>query len=510
MPRPHYDERQSHSRQSATLQRLLPNFSDSSDEDFNSPVSSKGKTRENIKQRKRLVRFNDDDYVQPSNQDIFSPSGISLRETAPLEFFEIENCDLNPHDQSREGDNHKDSMQSMSLESPVTSPLIQLIPQSQSVDCAENLNQSAEKNEQQDFRHISKQNIMGQYEFVQPVDESIPPPADVVLEGTRDSSTNTLGLSIVTTRDPLTMGKHNLLHFISADCALKTHVSLTLSDLDLVDDGRLRECKPKKGQVIVSRVGRVIIFNAVIKERYFDRPTKEELYQVIASLPIAMERNQVNSLRVSTVGDGLNKLSSNLLRNTLRSIFAGCNVTFTLCTGEVQTPPAAQRKQIIHEYHSSLTGGHKGITKTYKNIRNRFLWPEMKNDIQNFVRRCRSCQEQKLVRIKTRQPMIITDTPADAFDKVAIDLVGPLPITPDGNKYVLTMQDNLTKYCMAEEIPDKRATTVADVFARQLIGRFGCPRAILSDRGGEFVNNLLRNLASIYRLKHLTTSGYHP
>ena len=63
---------------------------------------------------------------------------------------------------------------------------------------------------------------------------------------------------------------------------------------------------------------------------------------------------------------------------------------------------------------------------------------------------------------------------------------------------------------MVDPIPDKRATTVADVFARQLIGRFGCPRDILSDRSGEFVKNLLHNLASIFRLKHLTTSGYHP
>ena len=106
--------------------------------------------------------------------------------------------------------------------------------------------------------------------------------------------------------------------------------------------------------------------------------------------------------------------------------------------------------------------------------------------------------------------MIITDTPADAFDKVSIDLVGPLPLTPDRNRYVLTMQDNLTKYCLAEPIPNKQAITVADAIARQLIARFGCPRANLSDRGGEFINQTLRNLASIFRLKHLTTSGYHP
>ena len=78
----------------------------------------------------------------------------------------------------------------------------------------------------------------------------------------------------------------------------------------------------------------------------------------------------------------------------------------------------------------------------------------MKRDIQDFIRACHSCQKNKLLCIKTRQPLVITDTSANAFDKVALDLVGPLPITPDGNQYVLTMQDNLTKYCIAQPIPN--------------------------------------------------------
>ena len=72
------------------------------------------------------------------------------------------------------------------------------------------------------------------------------------------------------------------------------------------------------------------------------------------------------------------------------------------------------------------------------------------------------------------------------------------------------MQDSLTKYCVAISILNKRASTVADAFAWNFISTFGCPRAILTDRGGEFINKLLSNLATIFRIKHVTTSGYHP
>ena len=393
-------------------------------------------------------------------------------------------------------------MQNRQTKSTANSPIVRLIPPREP---------SEDINEPTNTQPLPKINIVGQYEFVPPVDNWIPPLlTDSPIWEKIDRGPGTPAFNIKTTRDALTFGKDNLVHFISADCLMKTDVGLALIDLDLVDSDRLKECKPKKGQVIVSKIGGIFIFSIVIKNRYFDQPTPEDLYHAIASLRIALERTHVSTIRISKVGDGLDRLPSNTLRNMLRSLFANRDITFTLCTGEVKIPPLDQRKQIIHEYQSSVTGGHKGVTKTYKSIRNRFLWPEMKRDIQDFIRRCRSCQQQKLVRIKTRQPMIIPDTPADAFDKVSIDLVGPLRLTPDGHRYVLTMQDNLTKYCLAEAIPNKQAITVADVVAGQLIPRFGCPRAILSDRGGEFINQTLRNLASIFRLKHLTTSGYHP
>ena len=40
-------------------------------------------------------------------------------------------------------------------------------------------------------------------------------------------------------------------------------------------------------------------------------------------------------------------------------------------------------------------------------------------------------------------------------ESVRLDLLGPLPLTPDGNRYVLKMQDNSTKYCLATPISNK-------------------------------------------------------
>lgn len=64
--------------------------------------------------------------------------------------------------------------------------------------------------------------------------------------------------------------------------------------------------------------------------------------------------------------------------------------------------------------------------------------------------------------------MLITDTPLDTFDKVSLDTVGKLPVMPDGNCHVLTIQDQLSKYSIYVSIPDISVTTIAHALAINL------------------------------------------
>lgn len=138
------------------------------------------------------------------------------------------------------------------------------------------------------------------------------------------------------------------------------------------------------------------------------------------------------------------------------------------------------------------------------------MWPNMKRDIQDFIGNCRTCQTMKLVRKKTRQPMILTDTPGKAFDKVALDIVGPFKITPRGNVYILTMQDLLTKYSVYAPLPDARAETIANAFINNFICHFGCPKSILTDQGSNLTGLLMKSIAKKFRIQQLRTTAYHP
>lgn len=117
--------------------------------------------------------------------------------------------------------------------------------------------------------------------------------------------------------------------------------------------------------------------------------------------------------------------------------------------GDLLESPPALRWKIIAEYHGSLIGGHKGVTKTYLRIRERYSWPGLRDQIGDFIRNCRSFLEQKLVRARTRELMLITDTSTELFEKVSLDTADKLPTTPNGNRHILIVQYNFSKYCIA-------------------------------------------------------------
>jgi hypothetical protein len=96
------------------------------------------------------------------------------------------------------------------------------------------------------------------------------------------------------------------------------------------------------------------------------------------------------------------------------------------------------------------------------------------------------------------------------FHTVGIDLLGPLDESIMGNKYILTIVDHFTGWPEAIAIPDKRAETIAKALFDTLICRHGAPKYLLSDRGKEFLNNLMQELARVVGFTKIFTTAMHP
>lgn len=168
-----------------------------------------------------------------------------------------------------------------------------------------------------------------------------------------------------------------------------------------------------------------------------------------------------------------------------------------------------EKLDIIKEAHNSLVGGHQGVYRTFTAIHGKVRWRNMLNDVAKFIRNCSSCKKNKSG-IKTKVPMAITSTSFRPFEKVFVDVVGLLPLSMNGNKYILTLQDDLSKYTMAAPMVNQEASTVAQTFFNNFISIIGIPESILTDQGTNFMSKMFAELCKLLKISKINTSSYHP
>lgn len=315
---------------------------------------------------------------------------------------------------------------------------------------------------------------------------------------------------VYVTPETLTMRKDNCAHFISTDCLLTTPVGKQLREMGQIRPEKLEETIKGKGHVTVTKRNRRRIFSIANMDQYYHTMTNNELVMGLQALKNAMRQTRVDTIRLAAKGDGLDHLQPAILQSLITEVFRDYACRVYLCTGEIETPPLEERLRIVKEWHEGTTGGHKGVTKTYHRLRQRYHWPGMRNQVQDVIRCCESCQKQKVTRVKTREPMIITDTPVEAWEKIAIDIVGPLPKTSRGNRYILTIMDLLTKLGHAHELPDQKALTIIRTLDQKYFKPYSIPLILLTDRGRNFTSDIMKDFLKINKVNHVMTSGYHP
>ena len=118
------------------------------------------------------------------------------------------------------------------------------------------------------------------------------------------------------------------------------------------------------------------------------------------------------------------------------------------------------RQDVMRLAHEIPLAGHMGKQKTTARILKRFYWPRIFSDVAEFVRHCSVCQRTAMV-TQTTVPMIPLPSVGVPFQRVATDIVGPLPKTPSGNRYILVVVDYATRYLEAVAMKSTDAETVA-------------------------------------------------
>lgn len=167
-----------------------------------------------------------------------------------------------------------------------------------------------------------------------------------------------------------------------------------------------------------------------------------------------------------------------------------------------------EKSFILNDFHLLPTSGHAGVRRMVNNIKRRFYWPGLEADVREFVRKCSKCQKSKHCKY-VKEPMTLSTTASYAFEKIFMDIVGPLPKDYDDNVYILTIQCELSKFIEAYPLKNKESISVARALVNNFILRFGIPKIIASDRGTEFTSSIITQVCKLLNIDNITSTAYH-
>ena len=171
--------------------------------------------------------------------------------------------------------------------------------------------------------------------------------------------------------------------------------------------------------------------------------------------------------------------------------------------------PKTLRHVVMESAHGTPGSGHFGRAKTLARIRQAFFWGSMIKDVDDFCRVCDRCTAQKGPSGQSKAPLQQRQSGAP-MERIAVDVVGPLPRTDKGNRYILTAVDYFTKWPEAYAIADQEAETVCDALLGGMLCRFGVPEELHSDQGRNFESRVFASLCDKLGIHKTRTTTLHP
>lgn len=161
-----------------------------------------------------------------------------------------------------------------------------------------------------------------------------------------------------------------------------------------------------------------------------------------------------------------------------------------------------RQQKLIKTQHEGVTN-HRGIHETLNELRQKYYWPKLSDDVRKFVNSCNICQQAKYERHPPLIKLQLTSTPKKPFETIHVDTF------KFGKTVALTICDSFSKFGQAYILPSLSALHVYQSLL-QFTSTFKIPENIVSDNGSEFSQNLLKEFAKLHRINWHYTLPLNP
>ena len=213
--------------------------------------------------------------------------------------------------------------------------------------------------------------------------------------------------------------------------------------------------------------------------------------------------------RLEIDGDTANRLYESIDGVLYRKLFVGQTKLSRVYV------PKSLRWAVIRNAHNSVWGVHRSTVVTCKDLVARCYWSGMEGDVQQHISKCVECQMAKGLK-PSRQGFLSGWHHNKANQQICMDLIGPISAGETGHTkhkdptYIFVITDPFSHMLWLSCISGKSSEEVYSKFVERYLLEEGCCRVILTDRGREFNNGLLKGLMHLLRTKLKFTPAYHP
>jgi len=172
--------------------------------------------------------------------------------------------------------------------------------------------------------------------------------------------------------------------------------------------------------------------------------------------------------------------------------------------------PLAMRTDLIHASHDSEFGGaHLGIDRVYTTMRQKYYFPQMYTQVCTHIRTCDRCQCGKR-EIHARRAPLQPIPPNGPWERIHIDVLSLSHIPRNNYRCLLMVVDSFSHWVECFPMVNEEATTICDILYREIFTRWGSPSKICSDRGQNFLSNVVQEMCKKFNIERHYTSAYHP
>jgi hypothetical protein len=285
---------------------------------------------------------------------------------------------------------------------------------------------------------------------------------------------------------------------VSADAMSRTYGDL--------DDNQLAELEAKCCSLREEVVNSILSYNGPTDEQYIKAQREDpEICKYLRYLEMnELPADDVEALRIAKESVNFKIMNKLIYRNTKTHKNDNHNTPLLWV-------PDSMRKEVLLETHDSIwEGAHMGRDKTIDKIKQKYYFRNVPKFVDLWVRTCSICNRTKRRHPRHHQTKMGKVPVLKAWDLVCIDIWDPGCKSNFGRTKVLTVVDAFTKYAWAIPLIDEKAETIALALLENVITKFPQIGTIYSDRGENFIGEILSHLYSMTNTVKGQTTPYHP